>query len=282
MPTMPETRQTNLSADQINARIRFLDEDEVMECDFSDLHLETQQEVNTFYDHLEDRIHDTGFDKWFFLVNYSNSRIDPDAWIAFAQRGKSLNRAHSQGSVRFDVSETTRRQIERDAGTENFDPGLFATRKDALEKLRSLTSQRRARVVHDPNYTTADFLRRITFHSDEDIMEVDFENFTFWHSGDVNDFYDHVEERVKATDQKWFFLVNLNNCRIMPEAWVQYARRGKALNAAASLGSVRFAAGSETEAEIRQRAQSQDFRPNIRNTREEALARLAELKSQDR
>ena len=93
-------------------------------------------------------------------------------------------------------------------------------------------------------------------------------------------FYDHIEERIRATDRKWYFLVNMNDCRIMPEAWVQYARRGKRLNIAASLGSVRFATGSENENEIRQRAQSQDFRPNIRNTREEALARIEEIKSE--
>ncbi len=112
------------------------------------------------------------------------------------------------------------------------------------------------------------------------IMEVDFHNFTFHHSRDVNDFYDHIEDRIKATDQKWFFLINYNGCQIMPEAWVHYARRGKALNIAASLGSVRYATGSETEAEIRQRAQSQDFRPNIRNTRAEAIARIDEMKAE--
>jgi len=277
-----DPRQSNLSPRQILERIRFLDDEQIMECDFSDLHLITQKQVNAFYDSLEDCIHDSAHDKWFFLVNYSNSRIDPDAWIAFARRGKSLNKTHSQGSVRFDASDTTRRQIKRDAGTENFDPNLFASRDDAIARLKSLPSQRRARVVHDPNYTTADFIRRLSFAEDSQIMDVDFSDMTFWHSTDVNDFYDHAEDRIKATDQKWYFLVNLNNCKIMPEAWVQYARRGKALNQAASLGSVRFAAGSETEAEIRQRAQSQDFRPNIRNTRTEALARIAELKSQDR
>ncbi|MEO0990970.1 MAG: hypothetical protein AAFX00_08485, partial [Pseudomonadota bacterium] len=60
--------------------------------------------------------------------------------------------------------------------------------------------------------------------------------------------------------------------------WVQYAARGKTLNEAWSLGSVRYAAGSETEADIRLRAESQGFRPNIRNTREEALERIAEMK----
>ena len=66
----------------------------------------------------------------------------------------------------------------------------------------------------------------------------------------------------------------------MPGAWVRYAMRGKRLNEAASLGSVRYAAGSETEADIRLRAQSQDFRPNIRNTRDEALERIEEMRAE--
>ena len=48
--------------------------------------------------------------------------------------------------------------------------------------------------------------------------------------------------------------------------------------AAASLGSVRFAAGSETETDIRLRAETGGFRPNIRNTRAEALERIEEMK----
>ena len=40
----------------------------------------------------------------------------------------------------------------------------------------------------------------------------------------------------------------------------------------ANLGSVRYAPGSETEETIRMRAESQQFRPNIRNTREEDIA----------
>jgi len=280
MTKAEEQRQTNLSLKEMDARIRFDDERQIMECDFSGIHFVAQPEVNAFYDRLEDRIAETGEENWFFLVNYSNSRIDPDAWIAFARRGKALNLAHSQGSVRFDMSDETRNQIERDAGTENFDPNLFADRDSALARLGEMPSQRRTRIVHDSNYPPSDFVRRISFLYDQQIMDVDFSGFTFWHSGDVNDFYDFIEARIRETDRKWYFLVNLNDCRIMPEAWVQYARRGKALNSAASLGSVRYAAGSETEKEIRQRAQSQEFRPNLRNTRDEALARIAELKAE--
>ena len=111
-------------------------------------------------------------------------------------------------------------------------------------------------------------------------MEVDFSHFTFANARDVDDVYDHIEERIMETDRKWFFLVNYEDCRIEPAAWVRYASRGKRLNLAASLGSVRYAPGSETEADIRLRSESQDFEPNIRNTREEALERIAEMRAE--
>ena len=49
---------------------------------------------------------------------------------------------------------------------------------------------------------------------------------------------------------------------------------------AGSLGSVRYAPGSETETDIRLRAESRGFRPNIRNTREEAMQRIDEMKAE--
>jgi hypothetical protein len=111
-------------------------------------------------------------------------------------------------------------------------------------------------------------------------MDVDFSHFTFHHSRDVDDFYDYLEERIIESDRRWFFLVNLNGCEILPGAWVRYAQRGKRLNEAGSLGSVRYAAGSETEADIRLRAETQGFRPNIRNSREEALDLIEELRAE--
>ncbi len=268
-----------LTVDQIDTRIRFLDAREVMEVDFSNLHLHDSAEVNAFYDRIEERIHQTGEELWFFLVNYSGSKIDPDAWFAFSRRGKTLNLAHSMGSVRFDASEETRRQIEHDAGTEAFDPNLFADRDAALDRLAGMPTKRLHAPRHTPNYTTADFARRLAFFPEDEIMEVDFHDFTFHHTRDVNDFYDYLEQRIEQSGRRWYFLVNYNNCHINPEAWVAFAKRGKELNMGGSLGSVRYEAGTDTEAEIRLRAQSQGFRPNIRATRAEAIARIGELKA---
>lgn len=269
------------AATAFDTRITFHDALETMEADFSGFVFDSSETVNRVYDALERAIRDTGEDKWFFLVNLNATRIEPEAWLAYSRRGKVLNLAHSMGSVRFDASEETRRQIARAANTEAFDPNLFDNREAAIARIEEMPSTRvLRRVQHDPNYTQADIVRRVHFDENSVIMEADFSHMTFHHSRDVDDVYDYIEARIRDFDRKFFFLVNLNGCEILPEAWVRYAHRGKRLNEAASLGSVRFAAGSETEEDIRMRAQSQDFRPNIRNTRDEALALIGEMRAE--
>jgi hypothetical protein len=59
------------------------------------------------------------------------------------------------GSVRFDASEETARQILRAADTEAFDPNLFTNRDAAIARLKSLPSIRRARINHEPPTTAA-------------------------------------------------------------------------------------------------------------------------------
>ena len=264
---------------EIDRRITFDAARQTMEVDFSGYHFDSSALVNTFYDHLEERIAATGEELWFFLVNLCDMRIDPKAWSAYSRRGRALNLAHSMGSVRYDASEITRKQILRAANTEAFDPNLFADRASALARIADMPSKRRRRIHHAAVYSEADLAPRITFDHARQIMEADFSDFTFNTSRDVNDVYDHIEARIRETGRKWFFLVNLNGCRIMPGAWVQYALRGKRLNIAASLGSVRYAADSETETDLRLRAESQDFKPNIRTTRAEALARIEEMRA---
>lgn len=262
-----------------DARIHFDDTRQIMEADFSGFAFDSGPTVNRFYDRIEEKIAQTGEDLWFFLVNLNGTRIEQPAWVAYSQRGRALNLAHSMGSVRFDASPETAAQIQRAAKTDAFDPNLFTTREDAIARIAELPSKRRKRLQQDPNYTEADLAKRIRFDSAAQIMEVDFSSFTFFHSRDVNDFYDHIETRIADSGaEKWFFLIDLERCNIEPAAWVRYAHRGKLLNIAHSLGSVRYAPGSETEAEIRGRASSQDFRPNIRNTRDEALARIDEIR----
>ena len=101
----------------MDRRITFHDDLQVMEVDFSGFNFDSSATVNAFYDRIEDRIAKTGEELWFFLVNLCDTRIDQSAWFAYSRRGRALNMAHSMGSVRFDASEITRKQIERDANT---------------------------------------------------------------------------------------------------------------------------------------------------------------------
>ncbi len=277
----PETRtdaQTEAQTKAMDARIRLHTDSAIMEADFSDFVFDSSATVNRFYDRIEERISETGETWWFFLVNLCGTRIDSAAWFAYARRGRALNEAHSMGSVRFDASDETRWQIERAAETEAFDPNLHACRDSALARIAQLPNRRGpAPVRHEPTYTEADFHRRVQFHTDTGIMEVDFSHVTFHHRADVDGFYDHIEQRIGDTGRRWFFLINYEGTRILPAAWVRFADRGKRLNRASSLGTLRYAPGSETEADIRLRAESQEFRPNIRNTRDEALAAIRDM-----
>ncbi|GAB4296807.1 MAG: hypothetical protein Kow0058_13850 [Roseovarius sp.] len=275
MPTKsgatPQTQQAVDTA-EMDRRIRFHARDQIMEVDFSGFHFDSSRVVNAFYDRLEERIAQTGEELWFFLVNLSGTRIDPDAWMAYSRRGKALNLAHSMGSVRFDANPETAAQIRRDAASGHFNPNLFADRESAIARLRSLPSKRPAApVLRKPSIRREEIARRVRFDPERLILDIDLSNLTFQHSGDVDVLYDYLEERITESNRRWFFLVNLNGCQILPAAWVRYAHRGKRLNQAGSLGSVRYAAGSETAEEIRMRAESGGFRPNIRNTRDEAL-----------
>ncbi|NHX28414.1 hypothetical protein HA397_31240, partial [Escherichia coli] len=154
---------------------------------------DSSAEVNRFYDRIEERVAETGESKWFFLVNYSHMRIDSSAWFAFSRRGKELNLAFSQGSVRFDASDETRRQIERSAHTEAFDPNLFSDRDSALARIAELPSQRLRKLNHVPSFGRDDIARRVTFHEEPVIMEADLSNLIFHHSTDVNTLYDYLE-----------------------------------------------------------------------------------------
>lgn len=119
---------------------------------------------------------------------------------------------------------------------------------------------------------------RITFHHELEIMEVDFSDFSFTESSDVNTVYDAIERQIAKTNRKWYFMVNYRGTKIDPDAWFQYARRGKDINVSSSLGSVRFDPREPTRAEIMKRAESENFNPNLVSTRDEAVERILVMK----
>lgn len=120
--------------------------------------------------------------------------------------------------------------------------------------------------------------RRVIFDDEQDIMEVDFSDLNFSTSADVDEVYDAIDAQIAKTQRKWYFLVNYRNTQIFPDAWFQYALRGKNINIARSLGSVRYDPREPTRQEILKRAKEEDFNPNLVFSREEAMQRIAELK----
>lgn len=119
---------------------------------------------------------------------------------------------------------------------------------------------------------------RLKFHELLDVMDVDFSHFAFSSNDDVNAVYDFIEARIAETKQRWYFLVNYEECRIDSGTWFQFALRGKDLNNASSLGSVRYSPPKSTGTEIRKRSEQEKFDSNLFDTRDEALVRIAQMR----
>ena len=119
---------------------------------------------------------------------------------------------------------------------------------------------------------------RLTFHHNRETLEVDCSGMTFRGAADVDAFYDIVDAKVAGSGSRWYFLVNYEGCDIAPEAWDQFAERGKRANIAHGLGTVRFGASGEVRDTIRSRAQSDQFRANLYQSRDSAIRALTYMR----
>ena len=121
------------------------------------------------------------------------------------------------------------------------------------------------------------YAERIKVLTDSDMIEIDFSDFVFSSSRIVNQFYDVLDELVEASGRKWYFIVNYRNCRVWPEAWVAFAHRGKKVNVNYSLGTVRYVEQETTDGS-KGRRESDRLDPDMFNSRDEALARIQEMR----
>ncbi|GAB5470688.1 MAG: hypothetical protein Kilf2KO_37180 [Rhodospirillales bacterium] len=115
-------------------RIKILHDSDTIEIDFSEFRFSSNQIVNDFYDVVEDVIEASGR-KWYFLVNYSNCSIWPEAWVAFAHRGKKVNVNYSLATIRY--SEPNPGE-DVSSEPDSFDPDLLPSRQLALSKLEEI------------------------------------------------------------------------------------------------------------------------------------------------
>src|SRR5262249_22818043 len=101
---------------------------------------------------------------------------------------------------------------------------------------------------------------------------------SFRAKADIDEFYDEVDRRLEETGRRWYFVVNYAGCAIADDVWDHFGDRGKRSNTAYGLGTVRFGLSPSARQTIRARAMLAQFRANVFDTREEALAALADLR----
>ncbi len=94
-PPPPEVPHSEYSG-----RVHLHEEMEIFEIDLSDLVLSSAAVVDEIFDHVDSRINATGR-KWYVIVNFHNCRVWPEAWVAFAHRGKKVSVNFALGTWRF-------------------------------------------------------------------------------------------------------------------------------------------------------------------------------------
>lgn len=127
-------------------RIEFLEDIDAVEIDFSDFEFSNSEIVNDFHDVVEEVVEATGR-KWYFVVNYRNCSIWPEAWVAFAHRGKKVNTLYSLGTVRYVEAGPEEDDGTAAAQSDDFDPDMFPSRELALAKLED---EKQKRLVDAP------------------------------------------------------------------------------------------------------------------------------------
>jgi hypothetical protein len=87
----------------------------------------------------------------------------------------------------------------------------------------------------------------------------------------VNDFYDTLDRLVENTGERWYVVVNQQQCSVWPEAWVAFALRGKKVNVNYSLGTVYYVNASSME-------DTPNSDPELLGSRDEAVARIEQIR----
>jgi hypothetical protein len=132
-----QSRKKHDGSDSVyDERIQFFEELQVVEVDFSDFVFSSSKICNDFHDRLDQLIESTG-ERWYIVVNYHHCSIWPEAWVAFAHRGKKINVSYSLGTVRYFNASA----VDNDSPLLS-DPDLHTSRDEAfahIEQLRHTT-----------------------------------------------------------------------------------------------------------------------------------------------
>lgn len=145
------------------------------------------------------------------------------------------------------------------------------------------TQLTRVLMSYSSDFSTDAIDTRITVHEGPQIVEIVFQGLYFHTTADVNAFYDHVETRINDTgESQWFFMVNTQDYRVDSDAWFAFTRRGRDLNEAHGMKTVRYDASPETVTQIARAKGTERANPNLFGSRAEAMDHLKALPSKRR
>src|SRR6266850_2118478 len=124
-------------------RLSFHDSLQMAEVDFSRIVFTSKEQIDRAYDEIDRRLAATGR-RWYFLVNYHDCVIAPEAWADFATRCKNSNITYGLGTVRIGAAEKTRDTIRERAKSDFFRSNIYGTREAAIAALNDMRRRREA------------------------------------------------------------------------------------------------------------------------------------------
>lgn len=131
----PEAETEEPARPEFADRILVLADLDTIEVDFSDYEFSDSNKVNAFFDAIEATVQPTNR-RWYFMTNFRNCSVWPEAWVAFAHRGKKIRVNHALGAVRY--AETPEGEHHARSGT--YEPDLCDSREEALEAIGRMKS----------------------------------------------------------------------------------------------------------------------------------------------
>ncbi|MEM7023260.1 MAG: hypothetical protein AAF637_11820 [Pseudomonadota bacterium] len=138
-PTKTSATPSSEQHDRFARRVHVLTEIDTIEIDFGGFTFDNTATVNEFYDVIEAVIEATGR-SWYLVVNYRECSIWPEAWVAFAHRGKRLNATLSLGTVRYADADSA----ASESRSFSSDPDMYASRDAALARIEEIRLARSA------------------------------------------------------------------------------------------------------------------------------------------
>ncbi len=94
------------------------------------------------------------------------------------------------------------------------------------------------------------YAKRIHLSYDKSLMELDFSELEFSNSRIVADMYDAIDVAIQKSGRKWYFLINMTDCSVWPEAWVAFAHRGKKISVNHALAMARYTENKSEAASV--------------------------------